>query len=257
MLKTILRKLGLMYVADEARYYIHLFKTRKERKLFFEQHKDEVLPPPHYIYETFKLDYSHYFYGGKETAEWIVSFIRKYVENAQPIILDWGCGPARIVRHLPTLLPEATIWGSDYNSDYVNWCSQNLKGIQFVQNGLEPPVPLKDSSMDFIYGISIFTHLSEQLHYAWRDELLRMLKPGGVLFLTFQGDVFVKKLTEQERAIYNKGELIVRGNTKEGHRTYCAFHPEKFVRELFSGCEILEWIKGEGTEQDVWIIRKK
>jgi hypothetical protein len=68
-------------------------------------------------------------------------------------------------------------------------------------------------------------------------------------------------MTDPELRQYNKNQLVVRGNVKEGHRTYSAFHPPKFMRKLFSNAEILEHIEskpenGKWLPQDIWIIKK-
>ena len=107
---------------------------------------------------------------------------------------------------------------------------------------------------------SIFTHLSEKLHFEWKNELTRVLKSDGILLLSLQGDLFKTILTESEIQTYNSGNIVVRGNVKEGHRTYSAFHPEKFVRELFSDFTVVEHIpsyENNGKpEQDIWVMKK-
>ena len=112
-----------------------------------------------------------------------------------------------------------------------------------------------------IYGISIFTHLSREMHYKWFNELMRILKPDAILFLTMHGEAFKIKLTEAEKEKFDKGYLIVKSNTKEGHRTFGAFQPTNFIKELIGENEILEHIAGEvkngKPQQDIWIIRKK
>jgi cyclopropane fatty-acyl-phospholipid synthase-like methyltransferase len=152
-------------------------------------------------------------------------------------------------------------FGTDSNEKSIRWCSENLLGIQFNKNTLKAKLPYEDGFIDVIYGISVFTHLSEKQHYQWYSELYRILKPNGIMFLTTQGDNFKVKLTALERKEYEENKLIVRGNTKEGHRTFSAFHPPEFMAGLFSNAEILEHIKikpGEGKwlPQDIWIIRK-
>ena len=122
-------------------------------------------------------------------------------------------------------------------------------------------LPYDDDFIDVIYGISIFTHLSEKLHYDWVHELFRILKPNGIMFLTTQGDNFKDKLTDAELKRYDDHQLVVRVQVKEGHRTYSAFQPPGFMRQLFDKVEILEHIetkpeKGKGLPQDIWIIKK-
>ena len=178
-------------------------------------------------------------------------------------VLDWGCGPGRIIRHLPEIIGDGSEFhGTDYNKKSIAWCRQNLKGISFNQNSLKASLPYDDDYFDIIYGISIFTHLSEQMHYEWYNELYRILRPNGIMFLTTQGDHFKVKLTDKEIQDYNNDLLIVRGKVKEGHRTYSAFHPKRFLTKLFENAEVLEHIEqpneeGQLPPQDIWIISKK
>ena len=114
----------------------------------------------------------------------------------------------------------------------MNCPPENLPNISFNTNTLEAKLPYEDNSFDVIYGISIFTHLSEQMHFDWYKELYRVLKTNGILFLTTQGENFKLKLTQTENETFDEGSLVVRGNVKEGHRTYSAFQPNKFMKEL-------------------------
>jgi SAM-dependent methyltransferase len=143
----------------------------------------------------------------------------------------------------------------------VDWCSRNLPRIRFNANTLSPRLPYENDFMDVIYGISIFTHLSEEMHEQWFRELYRILKTNGIMFLTTQGDNFKVKLTAAELVLYNQGELVVRGNVREGHRTFSAFHPLEFMKKLFGNTLILEHIvtkplSNAGLPQDVWIVKK-
>lgn len=132
--------------------------------------------------------------------------------------------------------------------------------MTFGVNALSPPLRYADGTFDFIYCLSVFTHLSEAMHHAWLAELLRVLKPGGCILLTLHGDYYRRKLLPDELARYEAGELIVREGFAEGGRMYAAFHGERFVRErLLRGVEILRHEPAENQvapPQDVWVIRK-
>ena len=80
------------------------------------------------------------------------------------------------------------------------------------------------------------------MHYKWFDELVRISKNNSIMLLTSHGNVFKTKLTPHEIAEFEKGNLIIKGNTKEGHRTFGAFHPPSFMRKLFKNHEILEYV---------------
>jgi len=202
-----------------------------------------------------------FFFQSIDAAEWLVSFFKKYKTLENLKVLDWGCGPGRIIRHLPHFMDKSCkFYGTDYNKKYIKWSGSNISDVSFSVNQLQPPLQFNDNYFDIIYGISIFTHLSKKMHYAWFDELMRVLKPGGILFITLHGNAFQEKLTKSERDDFDKGKLVVKSNTKEGHRTFGAFQPPSFVKKLIGKNKILEHIPGDikngRPQQDVWIIEK-
>ncbi len=258
----ILRKLRLIWFTDFLRYHIQKIKNWRANKHFRKTHPEVVLPPDYLIYESFQLHYKKYYTESRETAQWLIGHFEKHIELAQKNILDWGCGPGRLIRHLPALIGHGcSYYGTDYNRASIEWCRTHIPDVQFNLNQLEAKLPYPDEFFDVIYGISIYTHLSEKMHHEWHRELSRILKPNGIMLMTTQGDPFRVKLTEPESVRYQQGKLIVRGQVKEGHRTYSAFHPTSFMEQLFSNMKIEEHIvgqpeKGKWLPQDIWIIRK-
>lgn len=260
-ISTFFRKLGLIKHIDKIHFYVCWIKSHKHRKRFKKKHPYIKLPPAYFIYETFKLDYFGFYNHSIESAKDLIKHFEKYKKLEGVSVLDWGCGPGRIIRHLPSFMDKTCkFYGSDYNEKYIKWCKKNIPNVSFETNELTPPLNFERNSFDIIYGISIFTHLSREMHYAWFDELFRVLKPGGIILLSLQGNAFIKKLTESEKNKYKKGDLVVKANTKEGHRTYSAFQPKSFVKELVGENEILEhkegYVSNDRPQQDIWIIKK-
>ena len=259
-LSNLLRRFKLIFVADKINYYVNQFKNKSKNKKFIQENPDVLLPPDYLIYESFHLDYYHYYNGGKKTAVWLSNKFSNFIKNENIKILDWGCGPARVVRHFPNILPSAEIYATDYNPQSIEWNRANIKSVNFNLNFLEADLPYENNFFDVIYGISIFTHLSEEKHYEWAKELTRILKPGGILFLTFQGEAFKQRLSESEIKVFDKGKIVVRDKVKEGHRTFSAFHPDAFVVRLFKDLDVVEhnksFLNNTALEQDSWIFRK-
>ena len=257
-----LRKLKLIKAFDKVRFFLLYIKTFKEKKSFEKANPKAVLPPSYFIYETFGLAYEQFYNVSEEAAKWLISFFEKHKLLYNVNILDWGCGTGRIIRHIPLLLDKSCrCYGSDYNTKYIEWCSKNIPEVTFTLNRLEPPLPFEDNKFDVIYGISIFTHLSEKMHYAWFDELFRVLKPGGILLLTLHGNAFKSKLPESKMKAFDQGCLVELSNTKEGHRTFTTFHPVAFIKRLAGSRKVLELTEGGfingKPQQDVWIFQKE
>jgi SAM-dependent methyltransferase len=255
------RKIGLMPLLDRVYFFLNKFWFIKKNKRFKKNNPSVKIPPDYMIYESFRLDYKNYYDDGRDSAAWLVKQWADCISLDNLKILDWGCGPARVIRHLPEFLPNSQLFAVDYNRQTIEWCKENIEGIQFIKNELEPPLPFPDSSFDLIYALSVFTHLSKENHYKWIEELDRLLKPGGILFFTTQGDSFKSKLTESEKKRFSKKLLVVRDNVKEGHRLFSTFHPMEFIQSLFSErWKVLKFIQGTmqnwGPEQDTWMVQK-
>jgi ubiquinone/menaquinone biosynthesis C-methylase UbiE len=258
-----LRKYKLLYPLDKLRYRLGKFKNKKANHKFINDNLGVLLPPDYLMYESFQINYSKYYFGGKETAKWILGLLGKHKNLTEKKILDWGCGPGRLIRHMPDISNnQSDFYGTDYNEGSIQWCKNTIKNVNFNHNNLEAKLPYEDKKFDAIYGISIFTHLSKEMHFNWLKELKRVLKPEGILLITTQGENFKPKLTVEERKKFDEGKLIVRGKVKEGHRTYSTFHPDPFLRLLFEDLDVLEKIiistKSKNyLPQDVWILKKK
>jgi SAM-dependent methyltransferase len=264
-LSGLLRKTGLIYAADYLRFIYQKLRNYNRNNQFRKEHPSFVLPPDYFLYETFTLDYNVYLDEGGSNAEEIIDTIRPLTDLSTPgkHILDWGCGPARVVRHLPALLSHNHfIYGTDYNKKYIDWCRSHLTDISFTANDLHPPLPFVAGLFDVIYSVSILTHLSEQSHHEWINEMQRVLKPGGILVISTQGNAYKDKMLTSEIIEFEKGNIVVRNFLKEGHRIFSAFQPESFMRSLFRSFEVIDHQKGdEGNsihgKQDTWIVRKR
>jgi cyclopropane fatty-acyl-phospholipid synthase-like methyltransferase len=126
-------------------------------------------------HNRFKFDLEGY-----TTTERVIGFAERY--GQRPFsdfenVLDWGVGRGRMGRFMSTR--ATSFYGIDIDQDNVGWCAKNLKG-SFHHVGLYPPTPLPSSNFDLIYGISIFTHLSEDTVEKWIAELRRLTKQGGM-----------------------------------------------------------------------------
>jgi SAM-dependent methyltransferase len=128
---------------------------------------------------------------GASHAYQISSAIMNYCQplpNSELVILDWGVGCGRVALPLKRgLLPACRIIGFDVDQVNVDWCQRNLHDIEVNLCDFYPPFDCESCSVDFAYGISVMTHLSEGAQMAWLEELRRVVRPGGTIVLTTNG----------------------------------------------------------------------
>jgi ubiquinone/menaquinone biosynthesis C-methylase UbiE len=133
------------------------------------------------------------------------------VNIEHPTILDFGCGCGRMVRFLNNYSTSNTIHACDVNPDHVDWCRDNLHNVQLSQCDSLPPLPYKDQMFNLIYGLSVFTHLSENNATKWLSELNRVLKPDGILMVTIHGLTALNTINNstQHQEMFNLGPEVV------------------------------------------------
>ena len=100
-------------------------------------------------------------------------------------VLDWGCGCGRIARFCPDWPGFA---GVDIDADNATWCRDRLAPGRFEAIPLYPPTSLPDRAFDLIFGISVMTHLAEDVQQQWLAELHRVSAPYAVVLLTILGE---------------------------------------------------------------------
>lgn len=233
------RRAGLVSLFEAAKFAGAVARARGDNAKFREDNPGFAPPPLWWMHDMYShTSYRLYHETGAATAAALAAAIRRHVEEPALRVADWGCGLGRVIRHLPD---EWRRHGYDYNSAAVDWCRRRLPGARFEVNGLMPPLPADDASFDVVYALSVFTHLSERAHAAWIAEVERVLAPGGVFLGAFHMHPHTDQLLADERRRFDEGRLVTRAGVLEGGRTFTAFHPEAFVRDvLLSRFEPLE-----------------
>jgi SAM-dependent methyltransferase len=141
------------------------------------------LPPPqlHFLVSgNDLLDVNDFLAAGRGCADGLTQHLKKHNVDIDSFesILDFGCGCGRVTRHFHSL-KHARVYGTDYNTQLVDWCKENLKFGEFGVNDLKPPLAYGDGKFDLVYAFSVFTHLPESLQQPWLSELGRVTKPAA------------------------------------------------------------------------------
>lgn len=238
--------------------------AKRRNAAFLRSHPNEPWPPLDLMVDAHAhADYQRYFESGLEHARIFADLFRKHFDfdRAAPVqIYEWGCGPGRILRHLHTFFDRSTvsIRASDYNPRSVAWCQAHFPDIGVFLNGVTPPLSLPAASIDIAYCRSVFTHLTDELCRAWMAELVRIIRPGGLVAFTTGGRHFAYRFHASEQEAYRRGEPVYREWDDVGRRDCFAWHPPQYVRRvLLSGLAELEHVPGPSRDQiqDVWLAR--
>ncbi|MGH9784853.1 MAG: class I SAM-dependent methyltransferase [Terriglobia bacterium] len=219
------------------------------------------MPPPELVYlVTGQFDAEVYYQSGMLGAQCIREVLSKQGLdlNSFGTILDFGCGCGRILRHWRK--PSGPkLWGVDYNPRLIDWCRRNLTFAEFAVNTSATNLPFREGTFDFIYSISVFTHLTEPEQRFWMNELTRVLKPGGHLLFTVHGTTRLAELWPWQRQAFESGKFVIANSRHSGTNFCCTYNPEPYVRDVL--CQDLRFVAFEpgaakDANQDVFLLQK-
>jgi 2-polyprenyl-3-methyl-5-hydroxy-6-metoxy-1,4-benzoquinol methylase len=226
-----------MYVPVICRYYNFTDKWKNKASGF------ERLPPPNLRYRvngTPKI--GTFLNQGKKRADGIESCLRVLGKSLDSFekVLDFGCGCGRTIMWFAGKKVE--FYGTDIDSEAIQWCRDNLKFAKFTVNDTMPPLAYEESMFDLIYAMSVFTHLDEYRQFQWLLELKRVLKEDGILIITVYDEK--QQLEEVDELKYRiKNDKI--GKVPSWYLT--ASRSRKYVLENY--CKYFK-IVGYGEAQD-------
>ncbi len=165
-------------------------------------------------------------------------------------ILDFGCGCGRTMVHLKDLASAAQIDGTDIDTSAIEWCRHHINFANFSLSNENPPIDYQSNTFDFIYAISVFTHLNEDYQFRWLDELRRIAKPDAILLLTVDSSLAGEDGFVFQRSYEN-------GLFPAWYQN--AFHSKEYVLTKFgSYFDVLGYFpRGMNAHQDVVVLQKR
>lgn len=263
-LKQFFYTTGAAAMLDKLLYRIARIKNGGRNRRFRMNNVQLPIPPDYFLYETYRLDYKMYVEDGQLTAKEIIHWTDNYVAAVSPVVLEWGCGVGRIIRHLGNYLqPGALIYGCDINEEMIAWNKENLTGINFSAIAYNPPTPYASGRFSMIYAISVFTHIEADQQLNWLQEIHRILQQEGIFLFTTHGEHYTDQLLPKELQLLNQHGSYTKSYYQKGHRMMSTYQlPEKFAALVRNYFTILEYHNGEANPtmvggQDLWIVRKR
>jgi SAM-dependent methyltransferase len=209
---------------------------------------------------------AHFLAVGERTARDIRAALEQAGVEAAGFadVLDFGCGCGRTLLWMARDADPGRRWhGTDIDAEAIDWCRAHLDFARFAVNPALPPLDAPERAYDFIYAISVFTHLDAGRQDAWLAELRRVTRPGGVVLLTVHGEGCAEDLPEESRlALRRDGFLFARVGSTSGlfpDWYQSAYQTPEDVRRRFGRhFRVLAHIpRGVNGHQDAVVLRRE
>jgi SAM-dependent methyltransferase len=156
--------------------------------------------------------------GASKSVRWLERGLaavgRSFVDFER--LLDFGCGPGRIMRWLGPLADELELHGVDIDADAIEWAERHIPYARFAVAPHEPPMPYPAGHFDLVINHSVFTHLDGSMQDLWLAELRRVTRPGAMVLLTVHGTRHVQTVVRQFRDAGEDPEPYLRQLETEG-----------------------------------------
>ncbi len=177
-----------------------------------------------------------------------VNFLEQQGLRDGMAIVDLGCGSGRTAVQIARRLPNCTYVGIDVVQDLLDHAKSICPASYRFIRSAAVAFPLPDAYADMIIGFSVFTHLLHEECYAYLQDAVRVLRPGGK---------FVFSFFEFARA----DQWSVFADTVESRKTDAFGHMNTFIERA----AIETWCRHLGltvegffdkTQQSLCVLRK-
>jgi SAM-dependent methyltransferase len=169
--------------------------------------------------------------------------------------LDFGCGLGRLTQALAAHFTAVT--GIDVAQSMVD--GAQLRNafpdrVTYVVN-VEPTLPFPDATFDFGYSNLVLQHVPPKAAATYISELVRVLKPGGILVFQELSHLAPTMRNRVRRAVPSGVRRLIR-RVRFGWAASMTMNgvPSRQVIALVeaAGGEVVE-IRGDGAGEPVWI----
>lgn len=153
-------------------------------------------------------------------------------------VLDFGCGCGRFLAGWVMLGSAMRLHGCDQNPAMVQWCREHIPGAILKVNRLGEEIPFATGSLDFVYLLSVFTHLTVAEQKRLVGEFRRILRPGGYAYVTFHGESYIPELlpkVEGGEEIFRRDGFLIQNESVEGWQGCWTLHSPSYLSALFDG----------------------
>ena len=272
--KTQVEKIGIKFNKEISRFLKRRLKDMGDYDVEFGQYitllqlKEKLPPIPPKALQVRVAGgyYPEFFKHGRDMLFDIENILKKQglsVFNFDHI-LDFGCGCGRLLIPAGLLMPPGKLSATDIDEQAIQWLKENYIFFKDISaNGFAPPMKYSDGAFDFVYSISVFTHLPEDMQHAWLKELSRIIRPGGHGVFSIAGENFFHHLVKEasRKELREKGYFYDKGGGTDGLPEFYqnALHTHEYIkREWSRHFEIVAiFTKGIANHQDAVLVKRR
>ncbi|HEV7673612.1 MAG TPA: class I SAM-dependent methyltransferase [Candidatus Angelobacter sp.] len=139
------------------------------------------------------------FATGRKEVEVVLSYAARIgvcIDRASPA-LDFGCGVGRLTRALAEYFPECC--GVDISPTMIRLAQElncDVPNCRFLLNETAELPALPNNHFGFIYTSIVLQHIATPHSHKYISELVRVLKPGGLLIFQLPEDLRADKIAK-------------------------------------------------------------
>lgn len=166
--------------------------------------------------------------GGAVAATRYIELYNEFCGSFENVraIMDFGCGCGRVLRNMPT---QVQLYGVDLHKDAISWINMSMPYVSSMLGSAEPPLRECVENIDFLYAISVLTHLNQIHESKWLKEWSKIVKQDGHLFLTFRGEDWVEDYApESQKSLIHAEWQRNNGFCYQKHEFWKGIFPEYY-----------------------------
>lgn len=153
---------------------------------------------------------SQYFAVGLQQYYALAQSLSVLQPETRPLcILDFACGFGRALRFLKLTAPGHTLHASEIQPDALDFIRDSL-GIETFLSAANPLDFSPPGRYDFIWVVSLFSHLPDTLFSGWLERLASLLTDDGLLCFSVRGasQLSVNKELPGDGILYERASEI-------------------------------------------------
>lgn len=233
-------------------------------------------PPQENLTRIGATDFESYIKIGKILFDQMHTLFERFdcVPKTGENVLDFGCGIGRVTFPLADAY-DAQMFACDVDHTAIKYIQENTEKIDARVSKYDPPLPFDDHFFDLVYANSVWTHFPKDAEAFWLEEMARITKPNGILFLSVASYDTLKvhhirgidthisnEVLDEEGFIFIENKAHNKDNPVKWpgvtHDYGLTRHSHQYVHKIWQKYfDIVDIVPAGSGKQDVVVLRNK